>query len=358
MLTQGGQAQAQNPPLKFFNNYFLPGGDYAVDGVGLEGAGQGGLATGTITIAGVPVNQPDLRDDGHVVAAFLYAQVVSADGPDAGMAGATFRGFPLNSADGPLGQVLNPAGTAPCWSSGGGTGGGGVKRTYNYRFDILRTFDTVDGKPQVNGSHFVQLPDMGSWNSTPRALGASVVVVYSVPNQPLNAVVLYDGGYTMNNATDFMAQTLEGFYDPASGQGKMTHILGSAQANKSEILYFNGSPVSVDPSGANPFRSLQGPSWDNVTFDTDSTTLPQVTMRVDHAGFNSFDCLTWGAIIFRPGGVNDTDEDGIPDLLETTRGLVDPEGQPLPNLVAMGAAVPQRDLFVELGATRALLGTT
>ena len=270
VLTQAGQAQAQNPPLKFFNNFFLPGGDYEVAGVGLEGQGDGsGLATGMITIAGVPT-------ESNVVAAFLYAQVVSADGADAGMAGATFQAagvmetFALSSPDGPLGQVLNPSGTAPCWSSGGGTGGGGVKRTYNYRFDILRTFNVVDGGPQVNGTHTVQLPDLGTSNSTPRALGASVVVVYSVPTEPLNAVVIYDGGYTMNNDTDSMVQTIEGFYDPASGPGKMTHILGSAQANKSEILYFSDGVTegiitdpAADPTGTNPFRSAQGASWDN-----------------------------------------------------------------------------------------------
>ena len=222
VLTQVGQAQAQNPPLKFFNNFFLPGGDYVVAGVGLERKGdRTGLATGNIVLIPDVPDTPEIEGvpaGARVVAAFLYAQVVSAVDADAGMAGATFQAdgaelVTLSSPDGSraLGQVLNPSGTAPCWSSGGGTGGGGVKRTYNYRFDILRTFNAVDGNPQVNGTHTVQLPDLGTPNSTPRALGASIVVVYSIPTEPLNAVVFYDGGYTMNNITPFMTQVIEGF---------------------------------------------------------------------------------------------------------------------------------------------------
>src|SRR3989304_7054012 len=130
--------------LTFFNNYFIPGADYGVGGVGLDGAGVDGIATGTIAIAGVP-------EDAQVVAAFLYAQGGSKDGPGAGMAGATFRGVPLSVSGAPLGKVLDPAGSAPCWSSGGGTGQGGIKRTYNYRFDVLRTLPVeAEGRTKAN----------------------------------------------------------------------------------------------------------------------------------------------------------------------------------------------------------------
>ena len=62
VLTHAGPAQAQS--LKFFNNFFLPGGDFFVAGVGLEGAGDGtGLATDTIFLGpddpgGVPDTAP------------------------------------------------------------------------------------------------------------------------------------------------------------------------------------------------------------------------------------------------------------------------------------------------------------
>ena len=54
-----GLAQsAGRPPLKLFKNYFLAGGDYALAGIGLRGQGDPatGLATGQITLSGVPEN--------------------------------------------------------------------------------------------------------------------------------------------------------------------------------------------------------------------------------------------------------------------------------------------------------------
>src|SRR5829696_3572627 len=64
----GGRAQsAGRPPLKLFKNYFLAGGDYAVAGIGLRGQGNTatGLATGQITLSGVPENA-------DISAAYLY----------------------------------------------------------------------------------------------------------------------------------------------------------------------------------------------------------------------------------------------------------------------------------------------
>src|SRR5512142_686244 len=68
-----GHAQAA-AGLTFFKNYFLTG-DYVAAGVGLRGLGgqnsaPAGIATGTISISGVPATA-------DVVAAFLYWQVVT-----------------------------------------------------------------------------------------------------------------------------------------------------------------------------------------------------------------------------------------------------------------------------------------
>jgi hypothetical protein len=48
-------------------------------------------------------------------------------------------------------------------------------------------------------SHTIQLPDSGNANNTPKALGASLVVVYRSPSaaETLKAVVIYDGLYTL-----------------------------------------------------------------------------------------------------------------------------------------------------------------
>ena len=135
-------------------------------------------------MSGVPANT-------ELVAAFLYWQVVTSDGADSGARGATFDGqilsspgLPLTSTEGPLAVVGDPYGTSPCWSSGGATGSsGGSKKTYTYRADVLRFLPVgADGRQQVNGPHTVQVPDSGTSNSTPRALGASLVVIYRDPN--------------------------------------------------------------------------------------------------------------------------------------------------------------------------------
>jgi len=241
LLVMGPKAQTQAPDaLKFFKNFFLTG-DYVVGGVGLRGLGgqngsPPGIATGTISITTVPA-------DADIVAAFLYWQVVSKStlGPNSGAVGATFNNFALSSADGPFSKVLLSAGTNPCWSAGGstgGSGGSGAYRTYTYRADVRRFLNAdADGRFVGNGNYVVQLPDNGpSGSNTPLALGASLVLIYRDPRLPYNGIVIYDGGYTMNNATDSMTQTIKGFYQAAGPTGKITHIVGGGQANKTENL--------------------------------------------------------------------------------------------------------------------------
>ena len=228
VLLSAHAGQAQNDALSFFKNYFITGG-YKVAGVGLSGQGVNGIAQGTITVSDVP-------EDAEIVAAFLYAQVVSADGPEAGAAGVTFHGVPLSTPEGTFGVIGDPAGATPCWSSGGGTGqAGGTKRTYSYRFDVLRFLPVVDGRQQANGDHPVGLPDLGNSNAAPIALGASLVLIYRHPDMPLSAFVIYDGSWAMDNATQGMTQTIEGFYDPAPVPGELTHIVGSGQATQRQI---------------------------------------------------------------------------------------------------------------------------
>jgi hypothetical protein len=353
------RAQTQAPDaLKFFKNFFLTG-DYAVAGVGLRGLGgtngsPAGLATGTISLTGVPA-------EADVVAAFLYWQVVSTDtlGPISGSLAATFNGFPLSTADGPSSKVLVSDGTSPCWSSGGGTGGaGGNKKTYTYRADVRRFLNAdADGRFTGNGNYVVQIPDSGSGgNGVPIALGASLVMIYRDPRLPFNGIVIYDGGYTMNNVFESMSQTLKGFYQAAGTTGRITHIVGSGQLNKTENLRLPGNAVPTNSSTVvNPFVAASGANWDNPTFDLTGVTVsssPQygdsVTTSVDHIGTGTFDCLSWGAIVYRTA-VLDTDGDGELDLWETASGLTDPNNHPLPNLSAMGANPGIKDLFVEFG---------
>lgn len=329
--------------LGFFKNYFITG-DYVVGGVGLRGSGG---AERNIVITGVP-------DGADIVAAFLYWQVV-ADAPEQGSVGVTFNGRPLSVIDGvapdpdPFGKLLSTEGTSPCWSSGGGTGsGGGSKKTYTYRADVLRLLPIDDvetggsGKFIVNTSHTITVPDTGNSNATPTALGASLVVVYRDTSKLFRAIVIYDGGYTLNNQTPTMSQTIKGFYQAAAGTARLTHIVGSGQLNKSETLLYNGSTLATNPFTGS--AGVPGENWDNPTFDVPvGSNASEVTTGVTA----SADCLTWGATIFRTDVV-DSDSDGLLDVWETTSGLVDPNGQPLPNLPAMGSAPNRPDIFVQV----------
>jgi hypothetical protein len=187
----------------------------------------------------------------------------------------------------------------------------------------------------------------------PFTLGASLVVIYRAPTDPLRAIVVYDGGFTMDNGTDAISQTIAGFYQSSSldPSAKLTMIVGDGQSNFSERVLFNGSPIAT-----NPFVSSLGGTWDNPTFTIApraSEIFPgnaaSATVTIDHQGLTSFDCLTGGAFIFSTT-VQDTDRDGLLDVWETTSGLTDPRGQMLPNLASMGANPLHKDVFFELGA--------
>ena len=65
----------------------------------------------------------------------------------------------------------------------------------------------------------------------------------------------------MGQANKSMTQRIKGFYD-GGDSAKMTHIVGSGQANKPEVVRFNGTAIE-----SNPFSAAKGPNWDNPTFD-------------------------------------------------------------------------------------------
>ncbi len=345
-LQPSSPISAQAPDgLTFFKNYFITG-DYAVAGVGLRGTGVNGIATGSITMAQVPPTA-------DIVAAFLYWQVVSTDvlGPDSGNTGVTFEGIPLTTTQGPVGKVLDQAGSNACWI-GGGAPITGLPRTYTYRADVLRYFaiDETTGKPRINGGHQVQVPDAGLTGDFPNALGASLVVVYRDPSLPLNGIVVYDGGSTVDAGNPTMSQVVRGFYQPsAAPQAKISYVVGSGRSNKNEQVFLDGGLFLT-----NPFGGFDGASWDTVTqpvdLGADPVAVTSVTTAVSRdAAPISADCLTVSAILFKTA-VKDTDGDGLLDVWESSPApIVDPEGQPLPLLSAMGASPNRKDIFVELG---------
>jgi hypothetical protein len=328
-------------PLSFFKNFFITG-DYVTGAVGLEGQGVNGKATGQISISGVPAGN-------DIVAAYLYWQVVTkqSDGSDSGSVGATFNGYPLSTPAGPFAKALGN-GTSPCWSGGGGTGQGSEKQTFTYRADVLRFLPIgSDGEVVANGSHTVQIPDGGSGNSTPLALGATLLLVYRDTSKPLTAVVIYDGSSTINNATQTLTQSIAGHYQPAAvPDARITYIAGAGQGNKNETVSFNGASLAVSP-----FAGSAGAAWDTLNYNVNPGTGSSVTTSISTAGQSAGDCITFGAIVFKTA-VPDTDGDGLLDPWETATAsapVLDPNGQPLPPLADMGANPLRKNIFVEIG---------
>jgi hypothetical protein len=360
LLTWANHAAASDA-LQLFKSYFVTG-DYMVGGIGLRSQGVlntqvqqivGGsvqqYATGTISMSGVPTNA-------DILAAFLYWQTIETTSTPYASAG-TFRGVKV------VGKQIAPAGTLACAGSGGGAGNASNSQYLRvYRADVLRYLPvpaTANGTPTgqrlVNDADLtangfpltvVSLPDSGSGGSTSPSTGnqaellegVSLLVIYRTPAGPLKSVVLYDGGYTFSANNPLMKQTVQGFYEASKigPRAQMTHIVGNGR-NFQEQLTVNGVvPPGVSPN--NPFSGALGSAWDNLTFDVSSLMSgndSQVTTQVTPV-ISSTACLSWAAIVFS-STVQDSDNDGLVDVWETTPGGVvdatDPTGQThLPDL--------------------------
>ena len=169
--------------------------------------------------------------------------------------------------------------------------------------------------------------------------------------KPFNAIVLYDGGLTIDNNTRTYDLAIRGFYQPRTTAAEITYVVGSGQANKAENLYYG------ETLEQNPFGAGAGPSWDTLTRSMTLASLAaplpygaSATTRFDTAGLNGSDCLTPAMVGFKTE-VLDTDFDGLLDIWETASGLTDPNGQPLPNLRAMVGGTDNsnvKDVFVQI----------
>lgn len=353
LLASAASAQSP-PPLSLFRNYFVTG-DYVVGGVGLQGLGVNGFASGTITIPDT-ANQPNAKQvpaGADIVAAFLYWQTVeSSHAPGTGQNG-FFNGFAIS------GSSLPSSSQAPVsWSTGGCSGSSnGSKILSSYRADV-RPYLKFDAQGRVvgNGSYVVQLPDSGSnGGGVPLTLGATLVVIYRVlsPNVPLNSIVIYDGDFApVNQATD-MSLPISGFYDAANSPvAEMTQIVGNGQPNKSETVALNSVTLnSIYGASVPPFPGIYNHSWDNPTWPGSAAPVTSVAAGSSQANTlvapssSNSGCVVWGAVIFGTT-VQDTDNDGLLDNWEDAQGYTDVVTNrwvPLP-----GADKNTKDVFVNL----------
>ena len=271
LLTQPGQAQQDR--LSFFKNYFITG-DYVVRGTSLWRKGVNGKAVADIPKLG---GADGVTPGADILAAFLYIQTaekVRGSGIDRAKFGATPAKASRFSAtisvpSTPRVRTSRVRERWPKRSTGsmrrrraGAPPSRGGRRLVTYRADVLRflPIDPNTGKQALNTSFRVQVPDSGTDyddddddddedsrerqdRNGPRAVGASLVVVYRDPAKPFKGVVIYDGGVTKREIAT-MNQTIQGFYDSSNGlpvarSARMTHIVGDGRLFLSERVTIN-----------------------------------------------------------------------------------------------------------------------
>ncbi len=357
-FAQSSWAQTGTNPLNIFKNYFVTG-DYVVAGWS-KGSSANGYTSGTISIP--DTLQPAQNDvprmvpvGANIIAAYLYWATVEGNQNTYAGQSAYFNGYAIS------GTILGNPNAPTSWSTGGCSGSAqGSKTMRTYRADV-RPFLPVDTNPVsptfgatiADTTISVRLADSGSnGNTTPEALGASLVVIYSVlsPATPLNAIVLYDGAYAPSNSSLTISQAIAGFYEPATSPvAKLTHIVANGQPNKGELVYLNNStePLPSIYGSRPPFPGIYG-TWDNPTWVLSqygyvNTADISETTSVAPTATNS-GCVSWGAIVMSTT-VQDTDNDGLLDVWENNQGYTDAVSN---QWVALpGANRSVKDLFIE-----------
>jgi hypothetical protein len=375
LTLQQAEVHGQAQPLQFFKNYFVTG-DYVVRGVSLWRKGVNGRAVADIPALGPSGGPGGVPANADILAAFLYVQTAERI-QGSGIDNAKFLGNnlgPFTKAGSTIpgsGTFAKPlvnwdAASLACWS----VAFPGKRKLITYRTDVLRflPIDPKTGKQALNKPHRINIPDAGNLFDDddeshfergdltgPRAVGASLVVVYRDPSKPLSAIVLYDGAFT-KRAFARMDQPIEGFYQSSvmKPAAKMTHIVGDGRPFLFERVLLGGRQIAL-----NPYVSADGPKWDNPTFN--NLPLPgnadSTTVSVDNAGWLS-DCVSFSAIVFKTT-VEDSDNDSLLNIWESSAStLHDPAGEPLPNLHDMGADPNVPDVFAEVAYMHAQAGTT
>ena len=245
----------------------------------------------------------------------------------------------------------------------------------------LDTTGAWTGMRYANGSHTVKLADRGSGDGAPISAGATLMIVYRDPAEPLRKIIVYDGAYAQSQGTT-TTQTIRGFLQSTGSAARVTAIGGSNQGNATDRFRFyneRGSTVTLFTDG---FKSLSTSDrgWSNPTFDISAATVgaanampgldtaatapygEEVKLTFDHTKTTPYECQTFHAFLFSTA-VKDVDGDGLPDRLEdattelrTPPTPAHPNGDPLPRLNLMGAKSvnpdlsPHKDLFIEINA--------
>ena len=389
----GGHAAAPPPPVSLpISNSYLTTGNYVVGSVDLPGAGGSKItATGTINMKGVPADADGLP--GEILAAWLYWETIATDPSQ--LAGVKFRGLDVNVVQ--TAQLTLTGPYASCWGS---NGGGPTFTMYQMRADVRRLLPLKldangksTGRRLVNDTdlmnnidpatnqpfalHTVTLPDAGNGNNAPVSAGASLVVIYRDPRQPLRKILIYDGiGVLPKTEGATLQQPIRGIYQSrADSDARLTQIAAASQPNGTDRLFFSSSRATTLLAN-DPFPGTSNASdrsWTASTANIGQLQLmtpgtarqpydgfgETVTVTVDHTKLTPYDCLSWGAIIFSTA-VADIDDDGAPDGVEDrVAGLhLDADGSELPNLPAMGGSSQHKDIYFQMDGMRTTVNKT
>lgn len=372
-----GQAAPVLSSLHYSLGFLVTGG-YRVASVDLHEdtnpPDSEGLSTATIAINGVPA-------DADIVAAYLYWETIRLNDTPT-QARVKFRGTEIPVGDAAAVQQspeLLANNTATCWSSGQ------PLLMSGYRADVLRLLpmrldanNKPTGKRVVNAAdltnhgfaqHTVSLPTRNG-NQIPESAGASLVVIYRNPSEPLRKIVLYDGIHIQESLDEETRLTLTGFYKSAATKSaSLSLLIAAGQPNNNERISFEAgvSPVTTTVLSTTPNPVFGGTSsersWQDLTYDVSNLMKPlsgtpsgvgeSVTVSISHVpGSGGYDCLSPHAAVFSTS-VADEDHDGLPDGLEdASSALTDADNRPLPNLSQMGASSSHKDIFVEINAMR------
>jgi len=231
----------------------FPNTRVAANGVGLRDVASGG-----IDLVGVPPGST-------VVAAYLYWCWISLNAPVAGLHDRmTMARVPRIARPGLTGPslslaVLRPhsfpgvlvgSGLDPCWNGGG---------NFVYRADVTTLVDGGDSyvvwlPAGAAGAADYRDPWAFPFPTGPHCEGASLVVVYTNPNESMGTTFIYDAGLAGNM---FLADpgtfyTLTGFFHPGN-EARWIHVGADGQSGAGyqelhsmglETTWFQGFPIA------------------------------------------------------------------------------------------------------------------
>jgi hypothetical protein len=239
-------------------------GDVIIAGVGLRGEGEG------------LIELPAMPSGAVVASAYLYWSTVGT----AVFQEVTFAGQEITGVI--AGHSRNPCEPVPT---------GTTFRNYVYRADVSEIV-VGGGLYSIEG-----LPDDLEENQND-SHGASLVVIYHHPDDPLRTIFINDGSVTLDSINPSYEDVLIGIWpdDPVT-EANLTYIVAGGRTDiPTGDVRFNDEIIDN-----NIFSGAAGPRWDNITLDvSDQEIGHRVTTSFDsiQAGWNIPNCLAWAATVF------------------------------------------------------------